>query len=180
MKTIFLLSCSLSLCCIGLTGCVTKSAAEAKARDAYLAGQREAYTRMQQQPPGMQGAQPAQSQQSAQPQQSTVSIDGPVANPTVPWTPGLTLSQALITANYTADAAPIDILIVRNRVATRVDVSKLLSGQDTPLQAGDVVHLVIPPANLQSTAPQQQPQTTPPQQQPQVPPQPQPQNQPNQ
>jgi molybdopterin converting factor small subunit len=114
------------LLCSALAGCVTKAQAQAQARAAYLAGQQEALMRLQQ----------------TQAQGPSVRINGPVRNPVVPWTPGLTLSQAIMAADYQAAGDPTEILVVRNSRASRVNVRSLLSGQDVPLQPGDVVQIV--------------------------------------
>jgi hypothetical protein len=103
-------------------GCVSKSKAAAQAREAFFAGQREAEQRMQRQP-----------------QIPNVTILGEVRNHTVPWTEDLTLARALIAAGYSGRADPTDIVIIRNGQGTQVAPQKLLSGEDVPLQAGDVV-----------------------------------------
>ena len=64
-------------------GCTTDSRARLEARDAYLAGQNAA----------LHQAQPDSGMPS-------VTIIGPVQNPHVPFVAGLTLVQALATANY--------------------------------------------------------------------------------
>jgi len=134
---------------LGLSACVTKSAAKAQARAAYLAGQQEAMNRMQQaqaQGQMQEGAlRPVQAQGGTVPGQGgTVQISGPVRSPVVPWTPGLTLMRAIVAADYTGATDPAEILLVRNGIATRVDVHKLLSGEDVPVQPNDVVQLVLP------------------------------------
>jgi hypothetical protein len=115
------------LCFAGLAllsgGCTTKSSANAKARAAFIAGQQEAAMRMQ-----MQTANP------------TVSVAGPVRHPVQPWTPGLTLSQAIINAGYTG-RQPSRILIVRSGRAITIDPKKLLEGDDMPLEIGDIVQI---------------------------------------
>ena len=61
--------------------------------------------------------------------------------PDVAWTNNLTLAAALVTANYTGRTDPSEILIIRNGRAIRVDPKQLLSGEDVPLQAGDVIQV---------------------------------------
>jgi hypothetical protein len=120
-----LLFCLALLLCSALAGCVTKAQAEAQARAAYLQGQREAIIRLQQaQVPG-----------------PSVRINGPVRNPVVPWTPRLTLSQAILAADYQGPGDPLEIFVMHNGMASRVNVRQFLSGQDVPLQPGDVVQL---------------------------------------
>src|SRR3974390_2780852 len=79
----------------GVAGCVTKSQADLQARMAYLAGQREAYMQMQ-------------GQRSRGP---VVSFLGPVTNHIVKWTPGLSLSQAILKAEYLSAQDPKIIVI---------------------------------------------------------------------
>ncbi|HXP59030.1 MAG TPA: hypothetical protein VN829_00995 [Dongiaceae bacterium] len=112
-----------------LAGCVTKAQAEAKARAAYIAGEQAAMMRLQQ----------------AQVQGPTVRVNGPVRNPVVPWTPRLTLSQAIIAADCLDAREPAEIIILHNGMARRVNVKDLLSGRDVPLEPGDVVQLVLSP-----------------------------------
>jgi hypothetical protein len=106
-----------------LSSCTTKSAAEAKAHEAFLEGQ-NATLRQQQaaQSPG-------------------VTIIGPVQNPNVPWVEGLTLVQAIATANYLDSQAPKEIIITRDGENASVDPKVLLSGVAVPLEAGDVITL---------------------------------------
>ena len=112
----------LVLLAIAVTGCVTKSAANAQAQQAYVAGQRQALERMLQ-------------------SRNSVNILGPVRNPLVPWTEDLTLGKAIVAAEYYPKTNPREILIVRQGRALPVDVNKLLAGEDVPLQAGDVVNI---------------------------------------
>ncbi len=103
-------------------GCISKSKADAQAREAYQAGQRDAQTRMAQQP-----------------QVPSVTILGDVKNHAIPWTQDLTVAKAILAAGYSARTDPTDIVIVRDGKGTKVDPQKLLAGEDVPLQAGDVV-----------------------------------------
>ena len=113
--------------CLAFSGCVSKYQAEARAKEAFAAGVQQ----------GMRLQQQTQQQTSTQ----SVRIVGDVKNPVLPWRAELTLAQAIVDAGYSGTSPPSDILIVRNGVATQVDVSKLLAGQDTPLQPGDVVQI---------------------------------------
>ena len=114
---------------LAATGCVTKATAHAQARAAYLAGQQEAITRMQQ----------------AQAGGANVHINGQVHIPILPWVQGMSLRKAIVTAEYTG-GEPSEIIILRNGLANRVDVKKLLAPEahDIPLQPGDVVQIVEP------------------------------------
>jgi len=121
-----LLFCLAPLLCSVLSGCITEAQAKARERAAYLTGQQETMMRLQQ----------------TQAQGPSVRINGPVRNPVVPWNPRLTLSQAILAADYLAPGDPAEIVVVHNGVASRVNVKDLLNGQDVPLQPGDVVQLV--------------------------------------
>ena len=100
-------------------GCVTRSQANAQARAAYLAGQKTALASM------------AQGQ--------GVAIVGPVQYPNVPWVEGLTLSQAIATANYTGRRSPKTITITRQGEGISVNPRDLLTGHVVPLQPGDTI-----------------------------------------
>ncbi len=106
---------------LAATGCTTQSKARLKEQNAFLAGQNEALRR----------------QQAA----TGVTIVGPVQNPQVPWVAGLTLAQALATANYTGADAPKRILITRQGETATLDAKVLLNGADIPLEIGDVIEL---------------------------------------
>jgi hypothetical protein len=101
-------------------GCVTRSQANAQARAAYLAGQKAALASMAGQGQG-------------------VVIVGPVQHPNVPWVEGLTLSQAIATADYTGHRNPKAITITRQGGEISVNPRDLLSGHVVPLQPGDMI-----------------------------------------
>ncbi len=103
-------------------GCTTKSKSRMQAQNAYLAGQNSALR-----------------QQLAQ--YNGVTIIGAVQNPQVPWIAGLTLAQAIATANYTGAEPPKAIIITRQGESAAMDVSDLANGTDVPLEAGDVIEL---------------------------------------
>ncbi len=104
-----------------LCGCVTKSTVQAEVRAAYMAGQRDAYASI------------------AATQNSNIKIVGPVQNPEVPWVEGLTLAQAIATANYTARGNPTEILLLRRGESAAINPKDLLKGQDVPLEPGDTI-----------------------------------------
>jgi hypothetical protein len=107
-----------------VSGCTTRSKAKAQARAAYLAGQNAALRQQQQQE-----------------ESPSVTVVGPVQNPQVPWVEGLTLAQAIATANYLDSQAPKEIIITRAGEDASVDPKVLLSGVAVPLEAGDVITL---------------------------------------
>jgi hypothetical protein len=102
---------------------VTKSKAKADAQAAYFAGQQQAMMRM------------------SQPQTPVVTFIGPVRNPMVQWSEGLTLANAIVAAGYQAPKDPVQIMIVRKGQAIPVDPKKLLEGEDIPLVSGDLVQI---------------------------------------
>ena len=101
-------------------GCVTKSQARAQAQAAYLAGQNDALVKMA----GVDQA---------------IVIVGPVEHPKVPWVEGMTLSQAIATANYTSIHNPKAITITRQGEQATVNPKVLLNGQVVPLEPGDTI-----------------------------------------
>src|SRR5271170_1833861 len=102
---------------LAATGCTTESHARLEARDAYLSGQNEALR-----------------QQQAQEQMPSVTIIGPVQNSRVPWIAGLTLVQALATANYLDSHGPKQIIITRNGENATLDPNVLFNGAVVPLE----------------------------------------------
>jgi hypothetical protein len=108
---------------LAVTGCTTKSKARLKEQNAFLAGQNAALRQ----------------QRSAQ--ASGVTIVGAVQNPQVPWVAGLTLAQAVATANYVGADEPKKIIITRNGESAALDAKVLLDGSIIPLEMGDVIEL---------------------------------------
>ena len=121
-KSAFVWALSLSAAAL-LAGCTTKSGAQARAQQAYLAGQNAALRQ----------------QQAAQ--FSGVTIVGPVQNPQVPWVAGLTLAQAIATANYLDSHEPGQIIITRQGESAKLDAKVLLNGAVVPLEPGDVIEI---------------------------------------
>jgi protein involved in polysaccharide export with SLBB domain len=112
------------LAAVLFSGCTTKSTTRLKEQNAFLAGQ-NAELRKQQ----------------SQPQTPGVTVVGAVQNPNVPWVAGLTLAQAIATANYLDPHAPKQIIITRDGESATLDADVLLNGTDIPLQIGDVIEL---------------------------------------
>jgi hypothetical protein len=121
MKTVF----AILILAVVATGCTTKSRSRMDSQNAYLAGQNAVLRK----------------QQALQSQAGSVTIVGPVQNPQVPWVAGLTLVQALATANYTDSHEPKKIIITRAGESATLDASVLFNGAVVPLEAGDVVEL---------------------------------------
>lgn len=110
-------------------GCVSRSAADARVKAAFLAGQQ-------------QGLQMARQQQIEGP---SVTFVGSVRHTMVPWNPNLTLAQAIVAADYYGPD-PTSIMIVREGKGTLVDARKLMEGEDVPLFPRDLIEIKHEPA----------------------------------
>ncbi len=121
MKYSLLAMTLLALLALGV-GCVTKGEANARAREAFLAGQQQGMARRA----GAAGP--------------VVVINGPVQSPTLPWSPDLTLAKAIVAAGYRGND-PTSIVISRNGQDIAVDPKRLLAGEDLPLFAGDAIEI---------------------------------------
>jgi hypothetical protein len=68
---------------------------------------------------------------------------GSVKQPFVPWTEGLKLSRALLTAEYTGGGDPRNIMLIRKGQVFQINPRRLLSGAvDPELEPGDVIEVV--------------------------------------
>jgi hypothetical protein len=105
------------------TGCITKSAADKRAHDAFLAGQQQTI------------------QIQAAPTGDNIQVMGNVKNSTVEWVDGMSLSQAIVAAEYQDDRDPIEILIFRRGQVINVNPKDLLRGRDHLLEPGDRIQL---------------------------------------
>ena len=103
-------------------GCVSKSKAEVQTRAAYLAGQNDALR-----------------QQQAEAQPPGVTVVGSVQNSDVPWVEGLTLTQAIATANYLGPHDPKEIILTRQGESAKIAPKMLLMSRDVPLEPGDII-----------------------------------------
>jgi len=101
-------------------GCVTEAQANARAKAAYQAGQKAAFESI-----GGTG--------------QGVTIIGAVDHPNVPWVEGLTLAQAIATANYTSHRNPKTITITRQGEEISVNPRDLIGGHVVSLQPGDKI-----------------------------------------
>jgi hypothetical protein len=104
-------------------GCASKSNARLKEQNLFLAGQNLVL----------------QAQTAAQ--AHGVTIIGPVQNPNVPWVAGLTLAQAVATANYIGAEEPQQIVLTRQGESATLEANVLLNGPSIPLEVGDVIEL---------------------------------------
>ena len=119
--TLAILFVALAMC-----GCMTKAKSRLEAQNAFLAGQNAALR---------------QQQAQAAMQTPSVTVLGQVQNSQVPWVAGLTLAQAVATANYIGPGEPKQILITRGGKSETLDANSLLNGTDIPLEIGDVIEL---------------------------------------
>lgn len=106
---------------LAAAGCSTKL----KQQNAFLAGQNAALRQ----------------QLQAQAQANGITVVGPVKNPNVPWVAGLTLAQAIATADYIGPNAPKQIIITRQGESATLDAKVLLDETNIPLETGDVIEL---------------------------------------
>ena len=105
-----------------VAGCVTKSKANAQARKAYIAGEK-------------QGA-------STQLAGDSVWVVGNVRTPIIPWTADLTLAKAIMAANYVGATDPKMFVMLRNGQAPQyVSLQQILNGFDTSLEPGDKIEV---------------------------------------
>jgi hypothetical protein len=105
-----------------LCGCISKTDLKLKQQQAFIAGQQSAMMTMQQ-------------------NAHNVQVRGNVKNPTIPWTEGLTVSKAIIAAEYQGAHDPESIVVMRNGIGTEIKAADLLKGQDEPLQPGDLIEI---------------------------------------
>ena len=108
---------------LAVSGCMTKARARKDSQAAFLAGQNAAL------------------RQQLAAQASGITIVGAVQNPHVPWVAGLTLAQAIATANYSSADAPKQIILTRQGESAALDAKVLLDGTVVPLEVGDVIEL---------------------------------------
>ena len=106
-------------------GCASQAKIREQQHAAFLAGQNAALRQEQEQFP-------------------SVTVVGPVQNPRVPWVDGLTLAQAIATADYLDPGTPERISITRNGQTATLDPDVLLRGTDIPLEPGDVIEIQPP------------------------------------
>ena len=103
-------------------GCVTEAQANARAKAAYREGQKAAFASL-----GGLG--------------KGIGVIGPVEHPNVPWVEGLTLAQAIATANYVGHHNPKKITITRQGEDIAVNPRDLLTGHVVSLQPGDTIRI---------------------------------------
>ncbi len=105
-------------------GCVSKSEARRQAHEAFMAGQLQSVAAA-----------------TARSQPAGITFRGDVKNETLPWTDDLTLTQAIVSAEYQGMNDPSRIVITRNGQTIQVKPRDLLHGKDVPLEPGDIIDL---------------------------------------
>ncbi len=113
----------LLFCALAITGCTTRARSQRMAQNAYLAGQNAAL------------------RQELAAQSNGVTIIGPVQNQQIPWVAGLTLTQAIATANYLGAQDPKQIIITRRGESAVLAPDALINGAVITLEPGDVIEL---------------------------------------
>jgi hypothetical protein len=104
-----------------IAGCTTKFRAQMEARQAFLEGQNATLKQ--------------------QVGKAGVTLIGAVENSFVPWIVGLTLAQAVATANFIGADEPQQIILTRHGESATLDAKVLLNGPTIPLEPGDVIEL---------------------------------------
>src|ERR1017187_627933 len=108
---------------LAVTGCVSKTKAQAEVRAAYAAGQRDAFASI------------------AAAQRTGIKVFGPVQHPEVPWVEGLGLAQAIATANYTAHGNPQEILLRRRGENPTTHPREVQNPHHSPRKPGNTITL---------------------------------------
>ena len=102
-------------------GCVSKSKSQLRSYQAYMAGQREA---------------------GGGTQARVVNIIGNVKNHMVNWSEDLTLTKALVAAEYQGMRDPRQIWVKRGAERYPINIKAMLAGNDDPpLEPGDIIEL---------------------------------------
>ncbi len=115
------------LMALALAGCTTKNKALAQSRGSFIAGQQQGF---------------AQAQAQVEAAGTAVTVLGDVRNRTVEWVEELTLSQAIVAAEYLRALDPTAITITRQGRKYEVSPKRLTKGLEDPyLEPGDVVEL---------------------------------------
>lgn len=108
---------------LAVVGCKHKPTAKEREYAAYLAGQRQAFTQVQ------------------EAQRTSIRIIGNVQNHELDWTNGLTLAHAIIAAQSSDHRNPREIVIIRQGERISIDPHDLLQGDDFLLTPGDTVEI---------------------------------------
>jgi len=104
------------------SGCTTKNKAKIQSQQAFIAGQQQVMSQLQR---------PI----------NQIEIIGEVRNRTMMWSEGLTVSQAIVAAEYRGFRDPREISIERRGQMISINPKALLQGEDELLEPGDRIIL---------------------------------------
>jgi len=129
--------CLIFIFAVATAGCASskKNSEQERLRRAYVAGAQAAREQI------MVGQAQQPQLQTAPTSDPQIRILGPVRNPVLPWSDGLTLARALVQAQYLRDNTPSVITIYRNNQPLQIDPQTILNGADYPLFPGDMVYI---------------------------------------
>ena len=106
-----------------VAGCTSKSKARANAQSAFRAGQ-------------------AVATMAADAKHNGISFTGPVLNPIVPWTEGLTLAQAIVAARWSGLKDPRLVIVTRAGERVELTPNESVAAAELTMEPGDAVELV--------------------------------------
>ena len=119
MKGLF----AILLLAVAVTGCASKPKSQRAQEKAFMDGQQRMLIEQEQKEPA-------------------VWFRGDVRRQRVPWTEGLTLAEALASAQYVGSWDPHLITVTRAGELYSVNPKRLIRGQDNPvLEPGDIVEV---------------------------------------
>jgi len=104
-------------------GCVSKSKARDKEREAFRAGQKQAAM-------------------AAEFRRNNILVTGPVLNPVVAWTEGITLAEAIVAARWNAPGDPRLVALTRKGERVELAPHESLAAAQLPLERGDEIELI--------------------------------------
>jgi hypothetical protein len=109
---------------MGLAGCASRPTVKQQREQAFEEGRQKAL------------------QEQTKDQAPVVLFRGDVRNTRVPWREGLTLAEALVTAQYTWTWDPRLVTVTRQGETHSINPKRLMRGQDNPeLEPGDLVEV---------------------------------------
>ena len=79
---------------------------------------------------------------AAEARQNGIAFTGPVLNPIVPWTEGLTLAQAIVAARWSGLTDPRLVIVTRAGERVELTPNESVAAAELPLEPGDAVELV--------------------------------------
>jgi hypothetical protein len=101
-----------------MTGCASKTRAKAQAEAAFRAGQQQAL-------------------RQTEARRNAIAFSGPVLNPLVAWTEGMTLGQAIAAAGWNGKGDPRLIILTRGKEVITMTPDQVLETANEPVLPGD-------------------------------------------